>query len=116
MHAFCSYYSLLFTFLQYIAIKSAKVLFHLLLFVYLPSIQVKGKTHTPLGPTCGRIWHLVMTCCLCKIEMSETQATSFMNEYSMHNAMQYKIRVQELKNQLTVNLRLMKLRLACDKS
>ena len=88
MHALCTYYSLLFTFLQYIAIKSAKVLFHLLLFVYLPSIQVKGKTHTPVGPTCGRIWHLVMTCCLCIIEMSETQATSFMNEYSMHNAMQ----------------------------
>ena len=84
-------------------------MFILFLIVYIPSIYCnkkresfisfaficlssfnssQGKTHTPVGPTCGRIWHLVMTCCLCKIEMSETQATSFMNEYSMHNAMQ----------------------------
>ena len=80
-------YFLMFTFLQYIAIKWAKVRFYFIcfyLFILLqPSIQVKGKTHThtPIGPTCGRIWHLVMTCCLCRKEMSETQAICFMNEY-----------------------------------
>ena len=73
--------------------RESKVLFHLLLFVYPPSTfnpSQRQDTHTPIGPTCGRIWHLVMTCCLCRIEMSETQANCFifMNEYSMHNAMQ----------------------------